>query len=122
MGANGVSSASLMGGGIDCRSGCAACVPFGFQNILFAIWLAKSVRNSIRMHHSIGLKDPPKVRRIYISAHILVEQMYLRTVFACKCILLHVDARLYLYMKMKTSGNIHRIACIICMTYKNTNP
>ena len=110
---------SLMGGGIDCGSGYDACVLFGFQNGLFAISLARSISNSIRMHHSTGLKDPPKVRRIYISAHILVEQMHLRAVFACKCILLYADARSYLYKKMQTSGYNYRIECIICMTCRN---
>ena len=63
-GANGISAASLIGAGIEAGYGCVAWVFLGFQNDLFAILFAKSVRNSIRTHHSAEMKDPPNVNRM----------------------------------------------------------
>ena len=52
---------SVTGQGIVFGGGCVACVLFWSQNMLLMMSLAKSVSNSINIHHSAGLNDPSNV-------------------------------------------------------------
>ena len=69
-----------------------------------------------------GLNDPPKVRRRYISAHIVVEHMHFIAVPALRCILLYADAKSNLHIRIWMVGCAHHIAWIMWIILMNMKP
>ena len=121
-GAKGIELGIITGCGIDSCDGFLAWFSLSFQNGLLIMSLAKSVNNSINIHHSAGLKDPPNISLRYMRAHIFVEQMYFTAVVALRCILLYVQARSSLHINIVVFGYANLIAWIMCITRMNMKP
>lgn len=72
---------------------------------LFIMSFDKSIINSIIMHHFAGLNSAQKVSLKYISAHMIVTQIYWADVEACICVILYAASRLNLYSSIVVREN-----------------
>ena len=73
---------------------------FGFHSRLLVISFARSVKISIMMYHSAGLKEPPNVRRRYINAQSVVVRMHFAADVSLKCMRVNAASRSIFVMRM----------------------
>ena len=56
------------------------------------------------IHHSAVLKDPPNVRRRYMSEHTVVMHKYLAADAVLVCMHLYTESRSYLKIRITVNG------------------